>query len=147
MSCFFQVQALLDCGYLKLLMDFSKSTQYWTNILKDFPEHPVKQSPNSRNIPLTLYGGLPTSKTGHCFLCFLFFLRKERVFSWKFTASKVMKGNPSWSHGCRFTGNQIYQGFCQTREWTLFAKSIFWLCSKYVGGKNKPEPSSFLFGS
>ena len=54
----FQVQSLLDGGYLKLLMDFEKSEEYWTNMLKDFPEHPAKQSPNSCSIPLTLYGGL-----------------------------------------------------------------------------------------
>lgn len=46
---------MVDMGYLKLLVDFERIQEYWTNILKDFPGHPAETS-TTTSVPLTLYG-------------------------------------------------------------------------------------------
>ena len=48
---------MVDSGFLPLLVDFSKVKDYWTNMMKDFPNHPAGKSPGT-SIPLTLYGHL-----------------------------------------------------------------------------------------
>ena len=54
---FTKVQSLIDAGFLKALVDFDKISDYWQNMLKDFPGHPAGSMPTT-SIPLTLYGHL-----------------------------------------------------------------------------------------
>ena len=61
-----QVRAMIDQGYLSLLVgELGELQGYWNQLLLDFPGHPA-HGHEARSIPLTLYGDL-----------FAFFLVKE----------------------------------------------------------------------
>ena len=50
-----EVQALIDGGFLNLVVDLPKVKQYWEQILKDFPGHPASASPEM-SFPMSIYG-------------------------------------------------------------------------------------------
>ena len=50
-----QVAAMIKHGELKYLTQFEKMHDYWRNLLKDYPNHPV----HGTSAPLTLYGAWP----------------------------------------------------------------------------------------
>ena len=52
-----EAQALLDDGFLDILVDLSKVDEYWGHMLQEYPEHPASAN-HSRSIPIMLYGHL-----------------------------------------------------------------------------------------
>ena len=53
-----QVRAMIDQGYLSLLVgDLGHMQGYWNQLLLDYPGHPA-HGQEAQSIPLTLYGDL-----------------------------------------------------------------------------------------
>lgn len=55
-----QVQAMVDAGYLDILVDFADHRSYWENMMKEYPDHPLKNDAarQSNSFGATLYGNL-----------------------------------------------------------------------------------------
>ena len=57
-SCPSKAQALLDEGYLEVLLDTEQDgllDNYWDHMLRDYPDHPARLKPKT-SLPITLYG-------------------------------------------------------------------------------------------
>lgn len=52
-----QAAALLNHGFLPLLVQLGKIENYWGHLLKEYPNHPA-ESKRKQSIPLSLYGVL-----------------------------------------------------------------------------------------
>ena len=52
-SC--QVKAMLKNGLLKLLVQVDKLETYWSNMLKEYPDHPAASMTRSA-APISIYG-------------------------------------------------------------------------------------------
>ena len=52
-----QVAALIQNGFLNVLVQLDKIMDYWHHMLKEFPDHPAS-SMVSASAPLSLYGAL-----------------------------------------------------------------------------------------
>jgi len=52
-----EAQALLDDGFLDILVDLSKMDEYWAHMLQEYPGHPAAAN-QARSVPIMLYGHL-----------------------------------------------------------------------------------------
>lgn len=50
-----QATALVNGGFLKMLLQLDKVETYWVHMLRDFPGHPARNMPKE-SAPLCLYG-------------------------------------------------------------------------------------------
>lgn len=54
-----EVAAMIQNGFLNMLVQLDQMVDYWHHMLKDFPDHPAA-SMVSASAPLSLYGALVT---------------------------------------------------------------------------------------
>ena len=57
-KCDLEAQTLLDEGFLDVLVNLSKLDDYWTHMLREYPDHPASAN-KMGSIPIMLYGHLP----------------------------------------------------------------------------------------
>ena len=52
-----EATALINSGFLTMLVQMDKLDDYWNHMLRDFPDHPAKEE-TMQSVPICLYGSL-----------------------------------------------------------------------------------------
>ena len=82
---------MLKNGFLKLLVQLDKLEAYWTNMLKEYPGHPVASLTRSA-APISIYGVLDGYMFPYMGIRHLFFGNVDQILHWSsFEASGCSK--------------------------------------------------------